>query len=370
MSNVSLKNIYKTYPNGFEAVKDFNLEIQDKEFIVLTGPSGCGKSTALRMMTGLEDISSGEFKIDDEVMNDLPPKDRDIAMLFKNYAVYPQMSVYDNMAFGLQLRMLPKDEVDRKVREAAKLLELDHLLDRKPKALSEGQRLRVGLGRAIVLNPKVFLMEEPFSKLDTKVKEQMGYEVSKLNEKLGTTIVYVTNDPTEALLLGSRIVVMNQGVIQQIGNPLELYDEPCNLFVAGYFGMPGMNFLDAKCSADGDSVMLDLGKSSIKLQGEKAERLIEEGYDGKTVVIGIRPEDIHDEMAFINRSKETVIEGNIYAHEVQGYEFLIYFEYGEYSLISRTTPRTKVRTGDVVRFAIDEDKIHIFDKETEEAIIH
>ena len=245
MASLSLKNIYKVYPNGFNAVKDFNLEIEDKEFIIFVGPSGCGKSTTLRMIAGLEDISSGELWIGDKLVNDVEPKDRDIAMVFQNYALYPHMTVFDNMAFGLKLRKVPKDEIKRKVEEAAKILDLEKLLDRKPKALSGGQRQRVAMGRAIVRNPKVFLMDEPLSNLDAKLRVQMRIEIAKLHQRLGTTIIYVTHDQTEAMTLGTRIVVMKDGIIQQVDTPQNLYEKPQNLFVAGFMGSPQMNFLDA-----------------------------------------------------------------------------------------------------------------------------
>ena len=245
MASLSLKDVCKVYPNGYKAVQNFNMEIADKEFIIFVGPSGCGKSTTLRMIAGLEDISSGEFKIDGKLMNDVEPKDRDIAMVFQNYALYPHMTVYDNMAFGLKLRKVPKDEIDKAVKEAARILDLTHLLDRKPKALSGGQRQRVAMGRAIVRNPKVFLMDEPLSNLDAKLRVQMRTEIAKLHQRLGTTIIYVTHDQTEAMTLGSRIVVMKDGIVQQIDSPQNLYDKPCNLFVAGFMGSPQMNFVDA-----------------------------------------------------------------------------------------------------------------------------
>ena len=252
MASLSLKNVCKVYPNGFEAVKDFNLEIADQEFIIFVGPSGCGKSTTLRMIAGLEDISSGELKIGDRVVNDVEPKDRDIAMVFQNYALYPHMSVYDNMAFGLKLRKVPKDQIDKMVKEAAKILDLTPLLDRKPKALSGGQRQRVAMGRAIVRNPKVFLMDEPLSNLDAKLRVQMRVEIAKLHQRLQATIIYVTHDQTEAMTLGTRIVVMKDGVIQQVDTPQNLYEKPCNLFVAGFMGSPQMNFLDATVKVEGD----------------------------------------------------------------------------------------------------------------------
>ncbi len=368
MASLSLKHINKTYPNGFEAVKDFNLEIEDKEFIIFVGPSGCGKSTTLRMIAGLEDITSGELKIEDKVVNDVEPKDRDIAMVFQNYALYPHMTVYDNMAFGLKLRKVPKDEIDKMVREAARILDLEALLDRKPKALSGGQRQRVAMGRAIVRNPKVFLMDEPLSNLDAKLRGQMRIEISKLHQRLGTTIIYVTHDQTEAMTLGTRIVVMNAGVVQQVDTPQTLYDYPCNLFVAGFIGSPQMNFVDATCKVQRDKVFLAAGPSEIELPAAKAKKLIDGGYDGKTVVLGIRPEDVHDEPAFLQASPNTVIEAKIRVYEMLGAEVFLYFDYEGSSMTARVDPRTTARTGDTVKFALDAEKIHVFDKETEQTI--
>ena len=368
MAGLSLKNINKVYPNGFHAVKDFNLEIEDKEFIIFVGPSGCGKTTTLRMIAGLEEISSGELEIDGRLVNDVEPKDRDIAMVFQNYALYPHMTVYDNMAFGLKLRKVPKAEIDRMVREAAKILDLEPLLDRKPKALSGGQRQRVAMGRAIVRNPKVFLMDEPLSNLDAKLRGQMRIEISKLHQRLGTTIIYVTHDQVEAMTLGTRIVVMNAGIIQQVDSPQVLYDTPANLFVAGFIGSPQMNFLDAKCEVAGNKIVLDLGESKITLEGAKAKKVIDGGYDGKTVVLGVRPEDVHDEEAFIASSQGTVIESTIRVYEMLGAEVYLYFDYAGTNMTARVNPRTTARTGDTVKFALDANKIHIFDKETEMAI--
>ena len=366
MASLSLKHINKTYPNGFEAVKDFNLEIEDKEFIIFVGPSGCGKSTTLRMIAGLEDITSGELKIGDRVVNDVEPKDRDIAMVFQNYALYPHMTVYDNMAFGLKLRKVPKDQIDKMVREAAKILDLEPLLDRKPKALSGGQRQRVAMGRAIVRNPKVFLMDEPLSNLDAKLRGQMRIEISKLHQRLGTTIIYVTHDQTEAMTLGTRIVVMNAGIVQQVDTPQTLYDHPCNQFVAGFIGSPQMNFVDA--TVVGDKVYLVAGPSEIELPPAKAKKLIEGGYAGKTVVLGIRPEDVHDEQMFIETSPNTVIEAKIRVYEMLGAEVFLYFDYEGSSMTARVDPRTTARTGDHVKFALDAEKIHVFDKETQVTI--
>ena len=300
MASLSLKNICKVYPNGFEAVKNFNLEIADKEFIIFVGPSGCGKSTTLRMVAGLEDISSGELWIGDKLVNDVEPKDRDIAMVFQNYALYPHMSVYDNMAFGLKLRKVPKDEIDKMVKEAAKILDLTALLDRKPKALSGGQRQRVAMGRAIVREPKVFLMDEPLSNLDAKLRVQMRTEISKLHERLGATIIYVTHDQTEAMTLGTRIVVMKDGVVQQVDTPQTLYNAPANLFVAGFIGSPQMNFLDAVVNVKGNDVTLQIGGTTLQVPAAKAKALIDGGYNGKTVVMGIRPEHVYDDEEHIN----------------------------------------------------------------------
>ena len=274
MANLSLSHVNKVYDNGFEAVKDFNLEIEDKEFIIFVGPSGCGKSTTLRMIAGLEDISSGELKIDGKVMNDVEPKDRDIAMVFQNYALYPHMTVFDNMAFGLKLRKLPKEEIKEKVVHAAKILDLEHLLDRKPSALSGGQRQRVAMGRAIVRNPKVFLMDEPLSNLDAKLRVQMRQEISKLHRQLGTTIIYVTHDQTEAMTLGTRIVVMKDGVVQQIDTPYNLYNKPKNIFVAGFIGSPQMNLLDAICKVKDDEAYLEVGNNKINLPKERSEGVV------------------------------------------------------------------------------------------------
>ena len=370
MASLSLKNIYKVYPNGFNAVKDFNLEIEDKEFIIFVGPSGCGKSTTLRMIAGLEDISSGELWIGDKLVNDVEPKDRDIAMVFQNYALYPHMSVYDNMAFGLKLRKVPKEKIDKAVHEAAKILDIEHLLDRKPKALSGGQRQRVAMGRAIVREPKVFLMDEPLSNLDAKLRVQMRVEISKLHQRLQTTIIYVTHDQTEAMTLGTRIVVMKDGIIQQVDTPQNLYDKPCNLFVAGFMGMPPMNFIDCKVVKSGADVLLMFGSHSIKVPDSKAERLIALDAIDKEVVLGIRPEDIHDEQLFIESSPESVIDARINIYEMLGAEVYLYFTIDQFDITARVNARTTSRPGDTVQFAFDLSKIHIFDKETEEILVN
>ena len=367
MASLSLTNVCKVYPNGFEAVKDFNLQIADQEFIIFVGPSGCGKSTTLRMIAGLEDISSGELKIGDRVVNDVEPKDRDIAMVFQNYALYPHMSVYDNMAFGLKLRKVPKDQIDKMVKEAAKILDLTPLLDRKPKALSGGQRQRVAMGRAIVRNPKVFLMDEPLSNLDAKLRVQMRIEIAKLHQRLGTTIIYVTHDQTEAMTLGTRIVVMKDGVIQQVDTPQNLYEKPCNLFVAGFMGSPQMNFLDATVKVSGSTASLEIAGHSIPLSAEKSKKLIDGGYDGKVVTFGIRPEDVYDSEAFIANSP-SVFESTVKVYELLGAEVYLYFDLDEFPLTARVDSRTTARPGDSIKFAFDLEKIHVFDKETEQII--
>ena len=365
MASLSLKGIEKVYPNGFHAVKDFNLEIEDKEFIIFVGPSGCGKSTTLRMIAGLEDISGGVLEIDGKKMNDVEPKDRDIAMVFQNYALYPHMTVYDNMAFGLKLRKVPKDEIDKKVREAARILDLEKLLDRKPKALSGGQRQRVAMGRAIVRNPKVFLMDEPLSNLDAKLRVQMRIEISKLHENLGATIIYVTHDQTEAMTLGTRIVVMKDGIVQQVDTPQNLYNTPCNQFVAGFIGSPQMNFMDALVNVNGNDVTLKVGEHVLKVPASKKQALIDGGYDGKTVVLGIRPEDVHDSQAFISNSPDSVIKSKIKVYELLGAEVFLYFDLAGTQMTARVNPRTTLRTGDDAIFALDMEKIHLFDKDTE-----
>ena len=365
MASLSLQHINKTYPNGFQAVKDFNLEIEDKEFIIFVGPSGCGKSTTLRMIAGLEEISGGTFKIGDKVMNDVEPKDRDIAMVFQNYALYPHMTVYDNMAFGLKLRKVPKDQIDKAVREAARILDLEKLLDRKPKALSGGQRQRVAMGRAIVRNPKVFLMDEPLSNLDAKLRVQMRIEISKIHQRLGATIIYVTHDQTEAMTLGTRIVVMKDGVVQQVDTPQHLYEQPGNLFVAGFMGSPQMNFLDAQIAEKGGDLIAKVGEYDVVIPAAKAKVLKDGGYVGKTVVLGIRPEDIHDSQMFIEASPSVPMTSTVKVYELLGAEVFLYFDVNGTQVTARVDPRTNSKTGDTIKFAFDMEKSHFFDKETE-----
>ena len=365
MASLSLQHINKTYPNGFQAVKDFNLEIEDKEFIIFVGPSGCGKSTTLRMIAGLEEISGGTLKIGDKVMNDVEPKDRDIAMVFQNYALYPHMTVYDNMAFGLKLRKVPKDQIDKAVREAARILDLEKLLDRKPKALSGGQRQRVAMGRAIVRNPKVFLMDEPLSNLDAKLRVQMRIEISKIHQRLGATIIYVTHDQTEAMTLGTRIVVMKDGVVQQVDTPQNLYMKPGNLFVAGFMGSPQMNFLDAVISEKGGNVVATVGEHELAVPAAKAKALKDGGCVGKTVVLGIRPEDIHDSQMFIEAAPSAPMSSVVKVYELLGAEVFLYFDVNGTQVTARVDPRTTAKTGDPIKFAFDMEKAHFFDKETE-----
>jgi multiple sugar transport system ATP-binding protein len=361
MAELRLEHVYKIYDNSITAVKDFNLHIKDKEFIVFVGPSGCGKSTTLRMIAGLEEISKGDLYIDGKHMNDVAPKDRDIAMVFQNYALYPHMSVYDNMAFGLKLRKFPKDEIDRRVREAARILGLEPYLDRKPKALSGGQRQRVALGRAIVRDAKVFLMDEPLSNLDAKLRVQMRSEIAKLHQRLGTTTIYVTHDQTEAMTMATRLVVMKDGVIQQVGTPKEVYEKPENVFVGGFIGSPAMNFLKGTLK-DGAFVVGDV---TIAVPEGKMKVLREQGYVGKEVILGIRPEDFHDEPVFIEASKNTKIAANVEVAELMGAETMIYSQIGGQEFVARIDARTEVKPGQTIELALDMNKAHFFDVDTE-----
>ncbi len=368
MASLSLKHVYKKYPNGFEAVKDFNLEVADQEFIIFVGPSGCGKSTTLRMIAGLEEISSGEFSIDGKVVNDVEPKDRDIAMVFQNYALYPHMTVFENMAFGLKLRKVPKAEIRQKVEEAARILDLDQLLDRRPKALSGGQRQRVAMGRAIVRSPKVFLMDEPLSNLDAKLRVQMRAEISALHKRLGATIIYVTHDQTEAMTLGTRIVVLKDGVIMQVDSPMKLYNEPDNLFVAGFIGSPQMNFADAEFRIEGGKAVLSVDRFHITLPADKSKKLLDGGYHNKTVVLGIRPEDLSDSQKALHEFKDSIIEADISGYELLGSEVILYFGVSGVSMSAKVASDTTARVGTHVRLALNPEKIHVFDKETEQTI--
>lgn len=371
MATVKLENICKSYDNGFQAAKDVNIDIKDKEFIVLVGPSGCGKSTTLRMIAGLEDITSGTLKIDDRVVNDAEPKDRDIAMVFQNYALYPHMSVYDNMSFSLKLRKMDKQEIDKKVKEAAKILQLENLLDRKPKALSGGQRQRVALGRSIVRNPKVFLMDEPLSNLDAKLRTEMRAQISKLHKDLGATFIYVTHDQTEAMTMGDRIVVMKDGVVQQINKPKVLYDNPVNKFVASFIGSPQMNFMDAEILKDGEDIVASLPGKEVKflIPKGKAAFLEEKGYVGKTITIGIRPEDIHKEKVFLDMSENSQFKADVVIRELMGAEIYAYLDFKRTELIAKFDGRSDIMPGQTLDLALDMNRMHFFDKETEENIL-
>ena len=388
MASLSLKNIYKVYQSGVTAVTDFTLDIEDKEFIVFVGPSGCGKSTTLRMIAGLEEITDGELYIDDKLMNDVQPKDRDIAMVFQNYALYPHMTVYDNMAFGLKLRKMPKAEIDARVKEAARILGLEIYLQRKPKALSGGQKQRVALGRAIVREPKVFLLDEPLSNLDAKLRAQMRTEITKLHHRLATTFIYVTHDQVEAMTMGTRIVVMKDGFIQQVDAPQKLYDFPANKFVAGFIGTPQMNFFDAVLTGTPDRVCVEFEGNSIVLPKEKSDKIENlELYlnTGKAVTFGVRPEDMHDEAAFVETSPETVVKVVVDVVEKLGAETQLYcvFDNGtdgddsevkslvdsEKQMIARVDSRTKTERGQRISLAIDAMHCHLFDKETELTIL-
>ncbi len=367
MAGLKLKNIEKRYSNGFVAVKDFNLDIADKEFIIFVGPSGCGKSTTLRMIAGLEEISSGELWIDDKLCNDVAPKDRDIAMVFQNYALYPHMTVYDNMAFGLKLRKTPKDEIDRRVREASKILDIDACLDRKPKALSGGQRQRVAMGRAIVREPKVFLMDEPLSNLDAKLRVQMRTEISKMHHRLQTTFVYVTHDQVEAMTLGTRIVVLKDGVIQQVDSPSKLYSQPNNLFVAGFMGSPQMNMIEAKVSKRGEDAILSFGNTEVKLPAEKSKKVLDGGYVGKQVMMGIRPEHISDPSVLVDNEnkKYAVAKATVEVVELLGSEKNYYMICEGYNITGRFETACKAVVDDTIEIVLDTTQIHVFDLDTQ-----
>ena len=364
MSTLSLRNINKIYPNGVQAVFDFNLEIADKEFIVFVGPSGCGKSTTLRMVAGLEEISSGELYIDGELMNDVSAKDRGIAMVFQSYALYPHMTVYDNMAFGLVLRRVPRDEIQRRVKEAAEILGLTPYLKRKPKALSGGQRQRVALGRAIVRDAKVFLMDEPLSNLDAKLRVTMRTEITKLHRRIGSTTIYVTHDQTEAMTMASRIVVMCDGRIQQVGTPEEIYTNPSNVFVGGFIGTPPMNFIHGTIDEKGVFTTLG-GNYKVSVPAGKVEVLKEKGYIGKEVILGIRPEDIHDEEVDFEAYPDAIVELTVDVSELLGADTNIYATMGGYPVTASVDARDDLVIGSKVKLALDMNKCHFFDAETE-----
>lgn len=368
MASLELTNVWKKYPGDVVAVRDFNLTIEDKEFIIFVGPSGCGKSTTLRMIAGLEEISEGTVKIGDRVINDVDPKDRDIAMVFQSYALYPHMTVYDNMAFGLKLRKMSKKDIDDKVREAAKILDIEHLLARKPKALSGGQRQRVALGRAIVRDPNVFLMDEPLSNLDAKLRVQMRTEISKLHQKLQTTFIYVTHDQTEAMTMGTRIVVMKDGLIQQVDTPQNIYDNPANMFVAGFIGSPQINFLPATVVSDGEEVLLSYDTIKVPVTKEQAQKLKDKNLLGKEVVLGVRPENISYEQEQIEKWGTPSFEAKAEVTEIMGAESYVYLSNKMDSITIRVNGNSTVKPNQIVNLAFRGDKIHVFDKDTEETI--
>ncbi|TVX88017.1 ABC transporter ATP-binding protein [Paenibacillus agilis] len=367
MAGVRLEHVYKKYPGSDKpTVIDVNLDIKDKEFLVLVGPSGCGKSTTLRMIAGLEEISEGQLYIGDKLVNDVAPKDRDIAMVFQSYALYPHMNVFQNMAFGLKLRKVPKDEIDKQVKEAARILDIEHLLERKPKALSGGQRQRVALGRAIVRNPQVFLMDEPLSNLDAKLRGQMRSEITKLAKRLETTVIYVTHDQIEAMTMGDRIVVMKDGYIQQAASPDQLYNHPLNLFVAGFMGSPTMNFIHGKLNEEAGEIRFKTDGLNVVIPAGKAQALKDKNYIGKEVILGVRPEDIHEEPVFLEASPNSIFSASIDVTENLGHEMLLYLKgVGSENVIGRVDGRSNAQEGQNVKLAIDMNKVHVFDKESE-----
>ena len=366
MVEMALRHVYKKYDNAEKySVTDFNLEIADREFIVFVGPSGCGKSTTLRMIAGLEDISEGELLIGDKVMNDVAPKDRDIAMVFQNYALYPHMTVFDNMAFGLKLRKYDKAEIKKRVENAAQILGLSEYLDRKPAALSGGQRQRVALGRAIVRDAKVFLMDEPLSNLDAKLRVAMRAEIAKLHQRLNTTTIYVTHDQTEAMTMADRIVIMKDGIIQQIGSPKEVYDTPNNVFVAGFIGSPAMNFF--RVTLNGGYITND-GSLKVKLPEGRNKILVEKGYEGKQLIFGIRPEDIHSERVVLDATPDACVKSTVVVSELLGAETMLYTKIGDTEFVSRVDARDYHKPGEEVELAFNLNKAHFFDVESEEVI--
>lgn len=367
MAEVILENVTKKYGNVV-AVKNVNLEVKDKEFCVLVGPSGCGKTTTLRMIAGLEEITEGKIYIDGKVVNNVPPKDRDIAMVFQNYALYPHMKVYDNMAFGLKLRKYPKEEIKRRVYEAAEILGISHLLDRYPKELSGGQRQRVAVGRAIVRKPKVFLFDEPLSNLDAKLRVQMRAELKKLHERLQTTIIYVTHDQVEAMTLGDKICVMKDGVVQQVDEPIKLYDNPKNKFVAGFIGSPPMNFVTVDVKKEAEDIYVNEGNFVLKLPKKFYHKI--EGYINKKMILGIRPEHMYDILSFTGQIQEgSVIKLTVDFVELLGSEIYLHLSSGKNNFVVKADPHTNVRPGQLIEIVVNLDKIHLFDIETEETIV-
>ena len=371
MAYLTLKDVNKIYPNGFHAVHDFNLEIEKGEFIVFVGSSGCGKSTTLRMIAGLEDISKGEFLIDGKRANEMGPRERGIAMVFQSYALYPHMSVYDNLAFGLTLQGVDEDVIDEKVRRTAAVLGLTDYLERMPRALSGGQRQRVALGRAMVRNPAVFLLDEPLSNLDAKLRVQMRTEITKLHQKLQTTFIYVTHDQTEAMTMGSRIVVMKDGFIQQVDTPQNLYDYPTNLFVAGFIGSPQMNFFNAKLEKIDGKVYATFGENKILVPAEKLQKFVSDECIGKEVYLGIRPENINDAPEFVAKNPDSSIKVHVEVVELMGSETYLYLSTSgkEGNIVARVDPRSKSRTNDDITVAFDTSRLHFFDRDTETTLL-
>ena len=375
MSEIALRNVCKQFDSEHYGVKDFNLDIHDKEFVIFVGPSGCGKSTTLRIIAGLEEITDGELWIDGELSNYLEPKERGMSMVFQNYALYPNMTVYGNMAYALKIRKLPKDEIDRKVHEVAEILEIDQLLDRRPAALSGGQKQRVAIGSAIIRKPKAFLMDEPLSNLDAKLRAQMRVELVKLHKQLDTTIIYVTHDQTEAMTLGTKIVVMKDGLIQQVGAPQSIYDNPVNLFVAGFLGSPSMNFFRCTVKAEENNrtaLLLDDAKTvkKVYLDGTRGKQIADR-YNGRHVILGIRPEDIYelDEAKKLGIENESVdVDEPVVNREMLGAEVILYFDEQGKTLAVRLSPENQTQVGEKVSLYFDMEKAHVFDPETEENI--
>ena len=377
MSEIALRNVCKQFDSEHYGVKDFNLDIHDKEFVIFVGPSGCGKSTTLRIIAGLEEITDGELWIDGELSNYLEPKERGMSMVFQNYALYPNMTVYGNMAYALKIRKMPKDEIDKKVHEVAKILEIEQLLDRKPAALSGGQKQRVAIGSAIIRKPKAFLMDEPLSNLDAKLRAQMRVELVKLHKQLDTTIIYVTHDQTEAMTLGTKIVVMKDGLIQQVGAPQSIYDNPVNLFVAGFLGSPSMNFFHCTVKAEENNrtaLLLDDAKTvkKVYLDGTRGKQIADK-YNGRHVILGIRPEDIYelDEAKKIGIEKDSVnVDEPVVNREMLGAEVILYFDEQGKTLAVRLNPENQTQVGENVSLYFDMDKAHVFDPETEENLFY
>jgi multiple sugar transport system ATP-binding protein len=365
MASVTYEHIYKKFGDVL-AVNDLSLQIEDKEFLVFVGPSGCGKTTALRLLAGLEEITSGTIKIGDRIVNDVPPKDRDIAMVFQSYALYPHMTVYDNLAFGLKLRKTPKDEIKKRVGEAAEILGIQDLLQRKPRQLSGGQRQRVAVGRAIVREPKVFLFDEPLSNLDAKLRIAMRAEITKLHHRLGTTFIYVTHDQMEAMTMATRIAVINKGILLQLDTPQMLYDCPNSMFVAGFIGAPAMNFFNAKLKKEGKELFVDAGSFSVPLPPERIK--VYEQYLGKPIVFGIRPEDIYNPAFVPPGIHAAPIEVKVDVTELMGNEIFLYLLTGQFTVVARVDPRTNFSIGEKVQVSFNMDKCHLFDSETEKAI--